>query len=377
MAGKILVGTQWGDEGKGKIVDLLAETAQHIVRSQGGNNAGHTVVVSGVEYKLHLIPSGILHEHTTCYIGAGTVIDPEVLLGEIDMLKSLNISVEGRLFIDPGAHVILPKHKEQDREMESAKGAEAVGTTGRGIGPCYADKVHRTGVRVIDTPSLIQYMAPVSPLIHAALEMGEEVLFEGAQGTMLDVTFGTYPYVTSSSTLAAGILAGAGVGPSAVRQTIGVVKAYVTRVGRGPLPTEEALFDAQEAREEGTTTGRLRRLGWFDCMVLKAAIRLNGIDTLALTKLDILDQISQIKVCIGYQVDGKLYAGIPTRAEELAQVEPVYEELPGWMQPTRGCRSFEDLPLEARRYVEFLEKECLVRTSIISVGPSREETIRR
>jgi adenylosuccinate synthase len=350
MSGIVVVGTQWGDEGKGKVVDALAEGVQHVARGQGGNNAGHTLVVDGREHKLHLVPSGVLYEGVQCYIGAGTVIDPEVLKGEIEALGGL----EGRLWIAPQAHVILPRHKEKDAKDT------VIGTTGCGIGPCYAEKAERTGVPIgeLDEAWVKPYLAPVDQLLYEALQRGEGVLLEGAQGTLLDLSFGTYPFVTSSSTLAAGVLAGVGLGPTAVESVVGVAKCYQTRVGAGPMPTEfrEKHLDAVAAREFGTTTGRERRIGWLDLVLLERAIRLNGVTTLALTKLDILDELETIKVCIGYDP------------------EPIYEELPGWMESTGGCRSLEQLPENARRYVERIGQ--LAPVGMISVGPGREQTIR-
>jgi adenylosuccinate synthase len=418
----IIVGTQWGDEGKGKIVDLLTSQAKHIVRSQGGNNAGHTVIVRGKEHKLHLVPSGILHPHTQCYIGAGTVIDPETLIQEMGGLRSAGIFLENRLWISPEAHVIMPYHRQLDSLSEKLKGAGSIGTTGRGIGPAYADKANRIGIRVsewirpslfaktlqealviknaelaklYDAPAadfaaiyqsytalaaeLSPYVADVEEKIHKAISSNESVLLEGAQGTFLDITSGTYPFVTSSSTTAAGICSGAGIGPRHIDHVLGVVKAYTTRVGKGPFPTEipkEALLiDRKTAREFGTTTGRERRIGWFDACLLKRAVQLNGIDSLAITKLDVLDQLDVIKIATGYTLNGVKCSSFPKGAEDLAHVVPIYEEMPGWKQPTHAATSLNDLPPPAQRYLKRIEELCGMSISIVSVGPDRQQTI--
>ncbi len=418
MPGVIVVGMQWGDEGKGKVIDLLTRNASAIVRAQGGNNAGHTVIVDGEDYKLHLIPSGILHPNTKCYIGGGTVIDPQVLLDEMDGLEKREIRLAGRLSISPCAHVIFPYHKTLDRLYEASKGARAIGTTGRGIGPAYSDKANRIGIRVgefirkdllervlhsvvamknaelenlygqppIDADDLLKechalaerlapFVGPVEQEIDLALKKNENVLFEGAQGTFLDIGFGTYPFVTSSNTTAAGICAGAGVGPSAIDHTLGVIKAYTTRVGNGPLPSEAKFLDPHEAREIGTTTGRVRRMGWFDAVLAQEAVRLNGINSLALTKLDILDALESIKICTGYQIDGRLVNEVPSIAGDYERIEPIYEEMPGWMQVTRDLRDLSQLPEQAKRYLARIEELCGVPISILSVGPDRKETL--
>lgn len=361
MSGTIVVGVQWGDEGKGKIVDLLSEDFRHVVRSQGGNNAGHTLKVGERVVKLHLIPSGILHPEVKCYIADGVVVDLEVLEKEIEM-----VGAHDRLIVSPGAHVILEKHREQDAVF-----GKEIGTTGCGIGPCYTDKTSRIGKRVGDMEEewLKPFVKPVAPLLHAAMQRGEAILFEGAQGTLLDLTFGTYPYVTSSHTLAAGVLAGAGVGPTAVDEVIGVFKAYTTRVGAGPFPTEANELDAKQANEIGTTTGRLRRMGWIDTPLVRYAVQLNGVSMLAMTKLDILDQWDIIKICTGY-VGGE----IPLN---LADAQPIYEELPGWQQSTRDCRVFADLPKNAKAYIERVEELVEAPIGMISVGPERKETLYR
>lgn len=406
----IIVGTQWGDEGKGKIIDLLTPDAQHIVRAQGGNNAGHTLVIHGVEFKFHLIPSGILHPHTQCYIGAGTVIDPAVLLEELAMLRSRGIDPKGRLWISPSAHVIFPYHREIDLALEKKKGVRAIGTTGRGIGPCYVDKAHRIGIRIAELihddllteilPSitsfhegfdpksilfeyrqyakqLAPYVGPVEQYIHDALSRNETVLLEGAQGTFLDNTHGTYPYVTSSNTLAAGICAGAGVGPTDVQHTLGIIKAYTTRVGNGPLPSEDSsvLQDHKISREVGTTTGRKRRVGWFDAVIARTAVRLNGITSLALTKLDILDTLPVIRICVDYEINGKKLDHFPYLSSDLEKVTPVYEEMPGWVQDTSKLTSYDQLPQAAKNYIDRISELSGAPISILSLGPDRTQTI--
>ncbi|NGX42778.1 MAG: Adenylosuccinate synthetase [Chlamydiae bacterium] len=422
MPGVIVVGAQWGDEGKGKIIDILTTEAKHIVRAQGGNNAGHTIIIGQEEYKLHLTPSGILHPHTQCYIGAGTVIDPEVLILEMNKLESRGIDLTGRLWISPAAHIIFPFHRKLDLLLEQRKGLRAVGTTGRGIGPCYADKANRLGIRMAEMlnpelfPKLLetvlklkneeltklynseplsyeeicseytryaQYLNPhiasVEEIIDNAVVAGENVLFEGAQGTFLDTTTGTYPYVTSSNTVAGGICTGAGIGPSRITHTLGVIKAYTTRVGLGPLPSEveegEEFLDHQAAREFGTTTRRKRRIGWFDAVLAKTAAKLNGLDSLALTKLDILDQVETIKLCVAYDICGERVSRLPYLAEDLQKTKPIYEEMPGWKTTTTSMSTFEELPIEAQNYLKRIETLTEVPISIISVGPERDQTI--
>lgn len=422
MPSIIVVGAQWGDEGKGKIIDILTSQAKHIVRAQGGNNAGHTILIGDQEYKLHLIPSGILHQHTYCYIGAGTVIDPEVLIQEMSALEARGISCKGRLMISPAAHVIFPYHRTLDLLLEQKKGERAIGTTGRGIGPCYADKANRLGIRMgelirpdifskilksvltlkneeltklygheeIPFEEVLQtylgyadflkhYVDNVEEKINNALEAGENILFEGAQGTFLDITSGTYPFVTSSNTVAGGICVGAGVGPSRIDHTIGVLKAYTTRVGNGPLPSEtseeENFLDHQLAREYGTTTGRKRRIGWFDSVLAKTAVRLNGLDSFAITKLDILDELDTIKICVGYQINGMRHDHLPSLAEDLEKIMPIYETMPGWKQSTCGMTTYEQLPERAKDYLRRIESLCKIPISMISLGPERERTI--
>jgi adenylosuccinate synthase len=415
-----VIGMQWGDEGKGKVIDLLSESATHIARAQGGNNAGHTILALGKEFRFHLIPSGILYPHTKCYIGGGTVIDPRSLLAEIEELKKNGIPYLKRLFISPYAHIVFPYHRLMDQLIEKQKGGAAVGTTGRGIGPCYVDKVARVGIRLADlldpvsfrsklleavrlktkeletlysheplrwepiyeeylqyAKELAAFVAPVEELLYQASKKGEKILFEGAQGALLDVSFGTYPFVTSSCTLSGGICAGLGVGPSQIDQTLGVTKAYTTRVGNGPFPTELSqselsLFpDHLASREVGTTTGRKRRIGWFDAFLLRHTVCLNGADSLALMKLDILDGLEEIKICTGY----KHCKTFPATIDDLSRAVPIYETHPGWRESTRDVKIYDDLPQLAKRYVRRIEELCDVPVSLISVGPEREKTL--
>ena len=420
MSNIIVVGAQWGDEGKGKIIDLLTSRAQHVVRSQGGNNAGHTIVIDNKEFKLHLIPSGILHEHTQCYIGAGTVIDPSVLIQEIEGLENRNITIDNRLWISSAAHVILPYHRKLDELLEQQKSSSRIGTTGKGIGPCYADKTYRCGIRMgeLVRPKLLKkhlqtlidqknielktifeaeelnfetiynecleygkrlapYISDVEYTVSKAIQSEENILFEGAQGTFLDLSNGTYPYVTSSSTVASGICTGAGVGPTAIDHVLGVVKAYTTRVGEGPLPTTfsegEDFLNYEQDREIGTTTGRKRRGGWFDAVLVRQAVRLNSLNSLALTKLDILDRLEQIKICVGYRQGTQTLDYLPYFDQDL--LEPIYETLPGWNVSTTEMTSFDDLPENAKRFISRIKNLCLVPVSAVSVGPGRNQTI--
>jgi adenylosuccinate synthase len=424
MPGIIVVGLQWGDEGKGKIVDLLSSHASHVVRSQGGNNAGHTVKTRGQEIAVHLIPSGILHPYVQAYIMGGCMIDPKVLIEEIDQLQSLGISLEGRLYISPLAHLIFPFHRELDGLYEASKGDSAIGTTKRGIGPCASDRAARIGLRIaelmrpeifkkrlevlvaqknlelekifgqkpIDLDAVFEeyceygdrlrpYVSDAEGRIREALVQDETVLFEGAHGTFLDGLMGTYPYVTSSSTVAAGVIGGAGVGPLMIDAVYGVLKAYTTRVGSGPLPTAlnpDSLDDFQSAedfREVGTTTGRVRRIGWLDLVQARWGVELNGVDRLVLTKLDILDELEEINICTGYLLDGERIDRPPPLIEDLERVEPIYETLPGWQVSTRELTKIRGLPKNARAFVEAIEDFCNVPISMVSVGPSREETI--
>jgi adenylosuccinate synthase len=424
MPSVIVVGAQWGDEGKGKVIDLLAERAEYIIRSQGGNNAGHTIVVKGNEFRFHLVPSGILYPHTQCFIAGGTVIDPKVLLEEINGLEEKGIVLQGRLRISPFAQIIFPYHKILDRLYEERKGDQAIGTTGRGIGPCYADKASRIGIRICELihpillekrlrftfslknqelqaifqhppldfdsvfeeyadygKALASYVGEVEKIIGKACRQNKNVLFEGAHGTLLDLTFGTYPYVTSSSTISSGVSGGAGVGPSRINHTLGVVKAYTTRVGAGPLPSalteqEKKIFlDHITAREIGTTTGRNRRMGWFDACLVRHAVCLNGMDSLALTKLDVLDSLKEIKICTGYRLGGELLDSPPPLVEDLEHVEPIYETIPGWNQSTKDIKTYDQLPKEAVRYINRICELINTPLSILSLGPEREKTL--
>lgn len=417
----MVVGAQWGDEGKGKITDLLSRSADVVVRYQGGVNAGHTVVVQDQVFKLHLIPSGILYPSTECIIGCGTVIDPKVLISELDQLVRLNISVKN-LLISETAHVTMPYHRLIDQASEERRGSHKIGTTGRGIGPTYADKSERTGIRVIDlmdAESLRQKLRwtvehknlllekfynlpPLDPAeiideysgyadrlrphvvdgslkIYDAIKRKRNILFEGAQGTLLDLDHGTYPYVTSSNPVAGGACVGTGVGPTMIDRVIGVAKAYTTRVGEGPFPTElhgtmgELLCD--RGAEFGTTTGRKRRCGWFDAVIGRYAVRINGLDCLAITKLDVLDELEEIKVCVAYDLDGERCSDFPSSAQKFARCQPIYQTVPGWRQSTAHCRSLEDLPQAALNYLKVLAELMEVPIAIVSLGASRDQTI--
>ena len=424
MPAYVIVGMQWGDEGKGKVVDYLTDQADMVIRHQGGNNAGHTVVVQGKQTILHLIPSGILHEGTVCVIGNGTVLDPAVLVEELDGLDKAGCTYEGRLFMSGSAHIIMPYHKELDRLQEQFRGKKKLGTTGRGIGPAYADKADRFGIRLADlvdeaafdakletvleyknviiektfdadpldlarmreeyhgyADRLRPFLADAVRLVHDALARGDRIVFEGAQGTMLDLDHGTFPYVTSSTTVSGGACAGVGVGPKDLNGVIGIVKAYTTRVGEGPFPTElndetgERLRD--KGREYGATTGRPRRCGWLDLVQLNRAILLNGATGIALTKPDVLGVVDTIKVCTSYRVNGEEVTDFPSQISRLEQAKPVYEELPGWNSDISGCKTWEELPENARSYFERIEELTGVPLCVISVGPGREETITR
>jgi len=422
MANLIVVGTQWGDEGKGKIVDLLSETADLIVRFQGGHNAGHTVVIGQERFVLHLVPSGILHAGKSCVIGNGVVVDPGALIEERAGLEKRGIRVRGRLSVSDRAHLIMPYHRAIEKESEKLKGARKIGTTGRGIGPAYADKMARIGIRMADLlnpdllrqklslnlsemnyfleklykvkkielePVLKEYLeygeqlkdciTDTARLIHLAMEDGKHVLFEGAQGTHLDVDHGTYPYVTSSSATAGGACTGAGVGPTRIDGVLGIAKAYTTRVGSGPFPTElkdDTGCRLQEiGKEFGATTGRPRRCGWFDALLVRTAARINGLTSLAVTKLDVLDECREVKIAVGYKLDGRPLDEIPTDIEKLERCEPVYETLPGWMRPTGGVTEYEKLPAPARKYIERLSDLTKTRIDLISTGSKRSETI--
>lgn len=413
-----VVGAQWGDEGKGKIVDLLTRHFSIVARYQGGHNAGHTVYVRGTRFVLHLIPSGILHPSITCVIGNGVVVDPKALFEEVDMLARNRIEVDGRVILSEKAHVILPYHRDLDLLSEARRGERSIGTTSRGIGPAYEDKIGRRGIRIVDLfdpPSLADevrenvqarnrlvgdsglnwrqvfddllvyaermrpWVADVSAFLADAIEDGRRILFEGAQGTMLDIDHGTYPYVTSSNATVGGVCTGLGVGPHAISGVLGVAKAYTTRVGGGPLPTEMSGRLAEQFREAGqeygASTGRPRRCGWFDAVAVRYACRINSLDALALTKLDVLDGLDEVLICVAYRCRGEMVKNFPADSRLLAACEPVYEAMAGWKQPTRGCRSIDDLPVNARRYVARLEELCGVPISIISTGSERDETI--
>ncbi|WP_297227106.1 adenylosuccinate synthase [uncultured Desulfovibrio sp.] len=425
MANIVIIGAQWGDEGKGKIVDMLSAESDLIVRFQGGNNAGHTIKVDSKETILHLIPSGILHEGKTCLIGNGVVLDPEVFLKEVDALSAKGIDVSpARLGISPKTHLILPYHKVIDQAREAKRAGKKIGTTGRGIGPCYEDKVARIGVRAGDLaqPDLLRekvrfalleknvllkelykfdpvdensvldsllaqaarltpYLTDVSAAIADAQAKGQVVLFEGAQGIHLDIDHGTYPFVTSSNTVASSAAAGSGTGPHALHRIVGIVKAYSTRVGSGPFPTEleddTGSYLRAQGHEFGATTGRPRRCGWLDAVVLRETVRLNSLTEIALTKLDVLQGLPALQICVAYELDGKRLDYMPQGEGELARVRPVYEELPGFEQDISGCTSFEQLPESVRRYVERIEELAGVRISMVSVGPDRRATIVR
>jgi adenylosuccinate synthase len=420
MANTILVGAQWGDEGKGKIIDVLTAKADVVVRSQGGNNAGHTVIHRGTKYILHLIPSGILRRGKICVIGNGVVVDPVALVAEIEGLRKLGIIIGKNLLISDCAHLVLPYHRLLDEQRELRQGRAKLGTTKRGIGPAYGDKAARTGLRVSDlmqpilfskklqakileNNSILQalgakpinfrevnesYLAAGEKLrlfvdntvvyLHRALERGKEILFEGAQGTFLDIDHGTYPYVTSSNTTAGGACTGTGVPPQRMDRVVGVMKAYTTRVGEGALPSEDqelAKMFHQLGREFGATTGRARRCGWFDAVATRYATMINGIDQLAITNLDGLDQVDPIRVCVGYRLNGKRLDVPPCDAAQLDNCEPIYKEMQGWNQSTQSARKLSQLPSAAKDYVKYIAKLTGARLSIISVGPTRAQTI--
>jgi adenylosuccinate synthase len=423
MANVAVIGTQWGDEGKGKVVDLYAEEADVIARFQGGNNAGHTLVVKGEQTILHLIPSGILHEHKTCIIGNGVVIDPKELIKEIDNLISRGIFHEGtKFYVSENAHVIMPYHRAIDVARES-HGTKKIGTTGRGIGPAYEDKVSRVGIRIgdlldketfreklernlevknfyltkffkekaQDTEAIYQeyleyadrlrpYAADTSSLLYKEIRKGKKVLFEGAQGCHLDIDHGTYPYVTSSNTVAANASCGTGIGPSSLNSVIGIVKAYTTRVGEGPFVTELSDEIGERiqtvGREFGATTGRKRRCGWLDIVLVRHSIRVSGITGLAVTKLDVLTGLEKVKICVGYKTEnGDVTDAVPSNMKTLSRCQPIYEEMDGWTEDIGNARDISELPRNARRYIERLESLTDSRLVLVSVGPGRNETI--
>ncbi|MDI9485143.1 MAG: adenylosuccinate synthase [Bacillota bacterium] len=415
-----LVGTQWGDEGKGKITDVLASRADVVARYQGGNNAGHTVVVGENTYKLHLVPSGIFYAGTTCLIGNGVVVDPKVLCEEISYLHQQGISTAD-LYVSEKAHVIMPYHRVLDR-LEEGQRLRKIGTTGRGIGPAYVDKYMRMGIRMLDLRSresleraldqvlplknqllqkiydhpgfdrdelveeylaygeaIVPLLADTSLLIDQARQRGEDILLEGAQGTLLDVDHGTYPFVTSSNPTAGGAAPGVGIGPNQIDQVIGVVKAYTTRVGEGPFVSElqDATGDLirERGREFGTTTGRPRRCGWFDAVLVRYSVRVNGLTGLSLTLLDVLDALENVQVCVAYEYRGRRLEHLPADLEMLKECKPIYETLPGWQEDITGAKSFADLPQRAQEYLKFLEKQVGCPIQIVSVGPRRDQTI--
>lgn len=421
MAAVVVMGSQWGDEGKGKIVDYLASQADTVVRYGGGSNAGHTVAVNGEEYKLRLLPSGILYPGTYCVIGNGVVVDPEVMLEEMDAMAKRGVDISG-IRLSNRAHVVFPYHRLIDSRSEELRGASKIGTTKRGIGPCYQDKAKRMGIRVCDlmdkeefakrlkenltfknmelermynhapldydelltsylgyAERLRPYVCDTIALLHEELAAGKRVLFEGAQATMLDLDYGTYPYVTSSHPVAGGIGVGAGVAPGQLRNVVGVVKAYCTRVGEGPFPTEQLNEIGEKIRqaghEFGTVTGRPRRTGWLDAFVVRYAGLLSGITHMAVTRLDILDQFDEIKMCVGYRYKNAPLNEMPASLKVLAEVEPVYETFKGWKQDITGVRSYEALPPEARVYLERLAEYTGIAQGIVSVGPNRDQTI--
>ena len=423
MASVALIGAQWGDEGKGKTIDILSSTAEMVVRAQGGSNAGHTVVANGNEYKLRLIPSGILYKDTDCIIGNGCVVHPGVVLKEIESLTSRGVCMD-KLYIDARAHVIMPYHITIDTLSEQRRGSNDIGTTKNGIGPCYMDKCERIGIRMRDlidekvfseklktvlaikndiivklyggqplnfdeiyteytawAKKLAPHVCDTSLLVYNAIKSGKKVLFEGAQGTLLDVDTGTYPFVTSSHPTAGGFSIGSGVGPTLIDEVIGVAKSYITRVGKGPFPTE--VFDEvgeeirQKGHEFGTVTGRPRRCGWFDALILKYAVRVNGLTGVAINKLDTLSGLKSVKVCTAYEKDGKIVKDFPADIADLEGCNPIYTELPGWDGDLSLCKTFEELPKTAQDYILFLENEIDCKIKMIGVGPDRTHNINR
>lgn len=423
MPAKVVIGAQWGDEGKGKIIDILASESDVVVRSSGGNNAGHTVEANGEQYKLHLIPSGILNPETLCIVGNGVVVDPKVILEEIDMLTSRGVDVSN-LKIDARAHMIMPYHISLDALSETSRGKGDIGTTKRGIGPCYMDKAERSGIRMHEfvdekifrerfknnlaaknliiekvygaeplkyedyigeyvscAKRLKPFMADCTILLYNAIKENKKVLFEGAQGTLLDIDLGTYPYVTSSHPISGGVCIGAGVGPTLIDECIGVVKSYTTRVGKGPFPTE--LSDEtgdlirNRGNEFGTTTGRPRRCGWFDSVIVKFAVRTSSLNSIALNKVDTLSDIPKLKICTGYKLGSEIITEFPYSLDLLAQCEPVYEEMDGWEGDISSCKSFDELPENAKKYIYRIEELCGTRVSMVGVGPNRAQNIVR
>jgi len=420
MANVVIVGAQWGDEGKGKIVDLLTRDADAVVRFQGGNNAGHTIVLKGEKFVFHLIPSGILYENKTCLIGSGVVVDPAVLIEEISELKKRGyLKNDSQLMVSEEAHLILPYHRKIDMARDRVF---KIGTTGRGIGPAYEDKVARYGIRMVDLmdeevfrqklennllqknaylsgvlkeepfqfeeileeylhyqKKIGQYVRDTSRFLFEEIQKGRHILFEGAQGALLDLDHGTYPYVTASNTVAGNACAGSGIGPTLIDSVIGVAKAYTTRVGEGPFPTELTDDIGKRIREKGgeygATTGRPRRCGWFDAVVVNHAIRINGIREMAITKLDVLNDFDTVKICVGYGVNGEVFRHVPSCLKTLASSVPIYEELEGWKGEIKGAKKISDLPIQAQRYLKRIEELVQVKISMVSVGSERDETI--
>lgn len=423
MSARVVIGTQWGDEGKGKYIDMLAQDSEYVVRFSGGNNAGHTIVAGGVKYALHLIPSGILHKGKKCIIGNGVVVDPKVLLEEIKGLHDKGISTDN-LLVSERAHVIMPYHKELDELQEKMRGASSLGTTKRGIGPAYSDKTERSGIRMCDLmdeevfeekvkenlkiknliiekvyggkpfnaddiineysqyrEKLRDYVADTNKILHDAVENGKDILFEGAQATFLDLDFGTYPYVTSSNPVAGGVCTGAGIGPVHINEVYGVLKAYTSRVGAGPFPTEQNNETGDKIRElgweYGTTTGRPRRCGWLDMVMIKFAARVNGLTALAINHVDTIGKLDKIKLCVAYRKNGNIIDSFPASLKELALCEPVYEEFDSWSEDISNIDRFEDLPANAKKYIARIEEIAKVPVKFIGVGKERHQTIVR
>lgn len=423
MSSFVVLGAQWGDEGKGKITDYLAEKAHVVVRFQGGNNAGHTVEVEDKQYKLHLIPSGILYDNKVNIIGNGVVVDPEALLSEINYLEGLGVSITPeKLIISDRAHVIMPYHKVLDALKEKARGANSIGTTGKGIGPCYTDKFERCGIRICDLINkdvlkeklqenltlknkyitkvydgealdfdtiynqYVEYAEKVKPfvkdvsvILNKEIKEDKSILFEGAQGMLLDIDYGTYPFVTSSNTTAGGVSSGAGIGPNKVNEVIGITKAYTTRVGKGPFPTEledeTGEWIRTQGHEYGVTTGRARRCGWLDIVIVNTSVRVSGLTSLVITKIDTLAELDKIKMCVGYEFEGKVIDYFPASLEDLAKCKPIYEEFEGWGEEIKDAKTFDELPENAKKYLNRIEELTGVEISIVSIGPKRSETI--
>lgn len=423
MSAFIVLGAQWGDEGKGKMTDYLAEDANVVVRFQGGNNAGHTVEVGDKQYKLHLIPSGILYNDKLNVIGNGVVLDPKALFEEIDYLKSVGVNVTPEnLIISDRTQLIMPYHRVLDGIKEKCRGKKDIGTTGKGIGPCYTDKMERSGIRVSDlmhkevfieklkenveikndiitkvfsgealsfddicaeylgyAEKMRAFVKDTSVIVYDNIKAGKKVLFEGAQGTLLDIDYGTYPYVTSSNTIAGGVCTGAGIGPTLINSAVGIAKAYTTRVGKGPFPTE--LFDKtgdwirENGHEYGVTTGRARRCGWLDLVILKTSARVSGLTSFAVTKIDTIAGLEKVKMCVGYKLDGKVIDYFPASLEDLARCEPVYEEFDGWDKSIESARTYNEIPENAKKYLKKIEEFTGTKISIVSVGPRRDQTI--